>query len=120
MAPLTQRVLHAGDDLRLVVCVLGGPTNVNLDAATSLGIPVCNAPGRNAQAAAEHAITLILAALRNVPAVHNCVVAGEWRSDLYAYDECGTELAGSTVGLMGNGVSRRRGARALCAWGAPG
>ena len=118
MAPLTARVLAAAPELRLIVCTRGGPVNVNVEAATERGVVVCNTPGRNAVAAAEHAITLILAALRGIPRIHAGVAAGQWRSDLYAYDECGLELAGSTVGLIGYGAIGSRVARILRAFDA--
>ncbi|NEE00749.1 2-hydroxyacid dehydrogenase [Phytoactinopolyspora halotolerans] len=118
MAPFTRRVLEAAPSLGLIVCTRGGPVNVNVQAATERGIAVCNTPGRNAVAAAEHAVTLILAALRSIPRVHASVAAGEWRSDLYAYDECGLELGGSTVGLVGYGAIGRRVARILRAFDA--
>jgi D-3-phosphoglycerate dehydrogenase / 2-oxoglutarate reductase len=118
MAPFTTRVFDAATSLKLIVCTRGGPVNVNVDAATERGVVVCNTPGRNAVAAAEHAVTLILSTLRAIPRVHNGVAAGLWRSDLYAYDECGSELSGSTVGLIGYGAIGRRVARILQAFDA--
>ncbi|MGA8114891.1 MAG: 2-hydroxyacid dehydrogenase [Actinocatenispora sp.] len=118
MAPFTRRVLDRADRLRLIVCCRGGPVNVNVDAATERGIAVANAPGRNAVAAAEHCVALLMAALRRIPYVHNGLVAGQWRSDLYAYEECGLELEGATVGLVGYGAIGRRVARAVRGLGA--
>lgn len=118
MAPVTERVLAAADALRLVVVTRGGPVNVNLDAAAARGVEVRTTPGRNAVAAAEHTLALLLAALRHIPATHASVCAGEWRSDLYALDAVGTELGGATVGLVGYGAIGRRVARILRAFDA--
>ncbi len=118
MAPFTERVLAAAGALRLVVCARGGPVNVNVPAAERLGIAVRSTPGRNAVAAAEHTVALLLAALRHLPENHATVRAGEWRSDLYALDACGTELAGTTVGLVGYGAIGARVARVLRAFDA--
>jgi D-3-phosphoglycerate dehydrogenase len=118
MAPFTGRVLAAADALRLVVCARGGPVNVNVAAAERLGIAVRSTPGRNAVAAAEHTVALLLAALRRIPETHSTVRAGEWRSDLYALAECGSELAGTTVGLVGYGAIGARVARVLRAFDA--
>jgi D-3-phosphoglycerate dehydrogenase len=118
MAPFTERVLAAADALRLVVCARGGPVNVNLAAAQRLGIAVRSTPGRNAVAAAEHTIALLLAALRRIPETHATVRAGQWRSDLYALDACGSELAGTPVGLIGYGAIGARVARVLRAFDA--
>ncbi|MEV0715373.1 2-hydroxyacid dehydrogenase [Asanoa sp. NPDC050611] len=118
MAPFTARVLAAADALRLVVVCRGGPVNVNLDAAAAAGVQVRTTPGRNAVAAAEHTVALMLAALRQIPDRHAGVRAGQWRSDLYALDQVGGELAGSTVGLVGYGAIGRRVGRILSAFDA--
>jgi D-3-phosphoglycerate dehydrogenase len=116
MAPFTQRVLDAADALRLIVVCRGGPVNVNQSAASARGIEVRSTPGRNAIAAAEHTIALLLAALRRIPDLHASVRAGEWRSDQYALDQVGTELAGTTVGLVGYGAIGQRVSRILRAF----
>ncbi|GAA2380236.1 2-hydroxyacid dehydrogenase [Dactylosporangium salmoneum] len=118
MAPLTERVLAAAPELKLIVVTRGGPVNVNLAAAEARGIEVRSTPGRNAAAAAEHTVALLLAALRMIPATHASVLAGEWRSDLYALDAVGSELGGATVGLVGYGAIGRRVARILRAFDA--
>lgn len=108
MGPITERVLAASPDLRLCCVGRGGPVNVNLAAASERGVAVCNAPGRNATATAEHTVALIMAALRQVPQRQAELLAGEWRSDYYRYDQVGPELAGSTVGLVGYGAIGRK------------
>jgi D-3-phosphoglycerate dehydrogenase len=118
MAPLTRRVLDRASRLRLVVCTRGGPVNINTEAATAQGVAVSCTPGRNAVAAAEYTLLLMLAALRRLPANHASVVAGHWRSDLYDYDECGGELAGSVVGVIGYGEIGSRVAGMVRALGA--
>jgi D-3-phosphoglycerate dehydrogenase / 2-oxoglutarate reductase len=118
MWPFTARVLAAAEVLRLIVCTRGGPVNINVEAAAERGIAVCSTPGRNAVAAAEHAIALLLAALRRIPDIHPTVRAGQWRSDLYALDAAGGELAGTTVGLIGYGAIGARVARILRAFDA--
>jgi D-3-phosphoglycerate dehydrogenase len=117
-AALTRRVFESTDALRLVVVTRGGPVNVNVEAASERRIAVCYAPGRNAPAAAEYAVGLMLAAMRRIPEAHTTLSSGVWRGDLYAYEECGVELEGSTVGLVGFGAIGRRVARVLAAFGA--
>jgi D-3-phosphoglycerate dehydrogenase len=118
MGPFTERVLDSAPDLRFLVVCRGGPVNVNVSAATKRGITVASTPGRNAVAAAEHAVALMMGALRNLPRLQRTLEQGEWRSDLYAYEECGLELDGSTVGLIGYGAIGRRVARVMLAFGA--
>lgn len=117
-APFTARVLATTDALKLVCVTRGGPVNVNLEAAKTRGVRVCPAPGRNAPATAEHTIALILAALRRLPDRQASILAGEWRSDYYAFSEAGFELEGSTVGLVGYGAVGSRVARILTGFGA--
>jgi D-3-phosphoglycerate dehydrogenase len=118
MAPLTRRVIAGADALRLIVVCRGGPVNVNLDAASERGIPVCYAPARNAAATAEYTIGLLLAAMRHIAEGHRDLAAGVWRGDFYAYDVAGTELAGKTAGLVGFGAVGSRVARVLRAFDA--
>lgn len=117
LGPLTERILAACPDLELFVVSRGGPVNANLVAATAAGVAVCYAPGRNAAATAEHTVALILAALRDIPSLHAALVAGKWLGDRYAYDQVGSELDGSTVGLVGYGAVGTRVAKVLVAFG---
>jgi D-3-phosphoglycerate dehydrogenase / 2-oxoglutarate reductase len=118
MAPFTARVIAAAHDLRLIVVCRGGPVNVNLDAATARGIPVCYTPARNAAATAEYTVGLLLAAMRRLAEGHKDFIGGIWRGDFYAYREAGTELEGKTAGLVGFGAVGRRVASVLRAFGA--
>jgi D-3-phosphoglycerate dehydrogenase / 2-oxoglutarate reductase len=116
-APLTKKVLESAPDLKLVVIARGGPTNANVKAATEHGVFVCNAPGRNATATAEHTMSLILAVLRRIPETHFPLMRGEWRGDYYEIDQCGLELEDSTAGLVGYGAIGSRVARMLRGFG---
>ena len=118
MAPFSARVFDQCPDLRLIGVCRGGPVNVDLDAATAAGVIVTNAPGRNAQAAAEFTVGLMLAAMRHLPAMHEEMRDGVWRGDHYTYENAGGELSGETVGLVGLGSISRIVARILQAFGA--
>jgi D-3-phosphoglycerate dehydrogenase len=116
-APLTKKIIESALDLKLAVIARGGPTNANVNAATQHGVLVCNAPGRNATATAEHTVSLILAVLRRIPETHAALAQGEWRGDYYEYDKCGLELEDSTAGLIGYGAIGSRVARMLRGFG---
>jgi D-3-phosphoglycerate dehydrogenase len=120
MGPVTERVLAACPELRLVVVCRGGPVNVNLDAAERHDVRVCFAPGRNAAATAEFTVGLLLAALRRIPQAHELLARdGSWAgSAYYTYDRSGLELEDLPVGLVGYGAVGSRVARVLCAFGA--
>ncbi|MGA8478982.1 MAG: 2-hydroxyacid dehydrogenase [Chthoniobacterales bacterium] len=116
-APLTKKILEGAPNLKLAVIARGGPTNANVEAATQCGVLVCNAPGRNATATAEHTISLILAVLRRIPETHAALAHGEWRGDYYEYNKCGLELEDCTAGLIGYGAIGSRVARMLRGFG---
>jgi D-3-phosphoglycerate dehydrogenase / 2-oxoglutarate reductase len=117
MAPFTAKVLAEAPSLKFVGVCRGGPVNVDLEAATDNGVIVSYAPGRNAAAAAEFAVGMILAALRRIPGSDAELKDGNWRGDYYAYENAGLELEGSTVGLVGYGAIGRIVARVLRAFG---
>ncbi|KOV94693.1 2-hydroxyacid dehydrogenase [Streptomyces sp. NRRL B-3648] len=120
MAPVTERVLAACPELRLVVVCRGGPVNVNLEAAGRHGVRVCFAPGRNAAATAEFTVGLLLAALRRIPQAHDLLARqGSWAgAAYYTYEDSGLELEDLPVGLVGYGAVGSRVARVLSAFGA--
>ncbi|WP_243794152.1 2-hydroxyacid dehydrogenase [Saccharopolyspora gloriosae] len=118
MAPVTAGVLGKSPNLKFVGVARGGPVNVDLAAATEAGVIVSYTPARNAAAAAEFAVGLILAALRRISNSDAELKGGNWRGDYYAYENAGVELEGSTVGLVGYGAIGRIVARVLSAFGA--
>jgi len=115
---MTRRVIESADALKLIVICRGGPVNVNIEAATERGIPVCFSPARNASATAEYTIGLLLAAMRRLAEGHRDLKQGVWRGDFYAYEDAGSEVEGKTVGLIGFGAVGSRVARVLRAFGA--
>lgn len=87
----------------------GDPTNVDVPAATARGIPVLHAPGRNADAVAEHTVALLLAASRHLVSADADVRAGEiYRDGSIPYQRFrGWQIAGRTAGLVGLGAIGR-------------
>jgi D-3-phosphoglycerate dehydrogenase len=85
--------------LKVVARAGVGLDNVEVPAATAGGVLVVNAPTSNIVSAAEHAVALLLAVARNVPAADASLRAGEWRRSAFN----GVELAGKTVGVVGLG-----------------
>jgi D-3-phosphoglycerate dehydrogenase / 2-oxoglutarate reductase len=76
-----------------------GLDNVDVPAATANGVLVVNAPTSNIVSAAEHAVALLLAVARRVPAADASLRAGEWKRSAFN----GVELSGKTVGVVGLG-----------------
>lgn len=82
-----------------------GLDNVDLDAATRLGIAVVYAPGSNSDSVAEHTLMLMLAVVRKLIPIERSARAGAWRGT--GIDGI-TELRGATLGIIGVGNIGRR------------
>ena len=96
---VTAALLDQAPQLLIVGRAGVGVDNIDVAAATARGVYVVNAPTGNVHAAAEHAIALALALLRNIVPADTSVRRGEWtRSALL-----GHELRGKTLGLIGIG-----------------
>ena len=101
---VTASLLEAGKKLRVVARAGVGVDNVDLDAATRLGIIVVNSPQGNINAAAEHTIALLMAVARNVGAAAVSIKDGKWeRSKLV-----GVEVKGKTMSILGLGKGSSR------------
>ncbi len=91
--------LAAAPRLRVVARAGVGLDNIDVPAATARGVMVINAPQSNIVSAAEHAVGLLLAAARHIPAADAALQAGRWSRSSYT----GTEIDGKTVGIVGLG-----------------
>ena len=91
--------LAAGTRLKVVARAGVGLDNVDVPAATAKGVLVVNAPQSNIITAAEHAVALLLAVARNIPAADASVRSGDWKRSQFT----GVELADKTVGVVGLG-----------------
>src|SRR5687768_10380348 len=76
---VTAEVLEAGKDLVVVGRAGIGLDNVDVAAATTRGVMVCNAPLSNIVTAAEHTMALLLSAARNVPQADAALKQGKWQ-----------------------------------------
>ena len=96
---VTAAVVNAGKELKVIARAGIGVDNIDLDAATSAGIAVVNAPTGNTVAAAEHTLALMLALSRNIPSAHQSMKEGEWRRSAFM----GVEVRDKTLGIVGLG-----------------
>ncbi|GAB3596107.1 NAD(P)-dependent oxidoreductase [Microbacterium tumbae] len=110
--PVTAAHLSAAPRLRIVARYGVGTEAVDLDAAAARGIPVANTPGANADAVADHAVGLMLAALRFTADGDRRVRQGDWSV------RRGRELGATTVGIVGFGRIGQGVARRLSGFGA--
>ncbi len=112
--PLTERVFAAARGLKIVAKHGAGVDSVDLASATKHGIAVMVAGGANADAVAEHTLTLMLCLAREVPRFDRETRSGAWR-DLKHFTR---EFHTLTVGIVGYGQIGERTARLVQACGA--
>lgn len=91
--------LAAGSRLKVVARAGIGLDNVDVATATTRGVMVVNAPTSNILSAAEHAVALLLAVARHVPAADASLKSGAWKRSAFT----GVEVADKTVGVVGLG-----------------
>ena len=84
-----------------LICTVGvGFENVARDVARERGIPVCNAAGTNDDAVADHAMAILLAAIRRIPFLNSGVRRGLWRDDIPRPPH----VSGRRMGIFGLGA----------------
>lgn len=103
---LPREVLIAGRNLRGIARCGVGTDNIDVAAATELGLPVIYAPGSTTVAVAEHTMMLILAVARRAIRFDREVKAGNWKCRADA--GLSMELSGKTLGILGLGDIGRR------------
>lgn len=96
---ITSDVIDAAPNLKYIIVPAVGYEWVDTEYAASKGITTLNCPTFNSQAVAEHAITLLMAANRNVITGIDELRAGKWSPQ----DLVGYELDGKKLGLIGYG-----------------
>lgn len=109
---VTNKVVLDGDtladsDVLELVCVAAtGTNNVDLEAARSLGVTVCNARDYATPSVVQHVYALILSLATHLPEYREAVRAGRWSASRHftMLDWPVRELAGRTLGIVGLGA----------------
>ena len=103
--PFTAEVLEACPNLKYIGLCATGYNNIDVVAATRLGITVCNAPAYSNAAVAQQVFSFILRYTNRTSAYNRFVHNGGWiRSETFsAFEYPITELAGKTLGIIGYG-----------------
>jgi D-3-phosphoglycerate dehydrogenase len=102
--------LEAGAGLSLVIRAGAGIDNVDVEAASRLGVFVSNCPGKNSIAVAELVMGLLLSCDRRIPDQVADIHRGVWNKSEYTKSR---GLHGRTLGIVGLGqIGREIAARA--------
>ncbi|PVM91835.1 phosphoglycerate dehydrogenase [Caulobacter endophyticus] len=98
-AKLDKDVIAAAGKLQVIARAGIGVDNVDIPAATAKGVVVMNTPFGNSITTAEHAIAMMFALARQIPAADASTQAGKWEKNRFM----GVELYAKTLGLIGAG-----------------
>ncbi|WP_420559464.1 phosphoglycerate dehydrogenase [Tepidicaulis sp.] len=96
---VTQPVIDAAKNLKVVGRAGIGVDNVDIPAATAKGIIVMNTPFGNSITTAEHAIAMMMALARDIPQANASTHAGKWEKSKFM----GVEVTAKTLGVIGCG-----------------
>ncbi len=96
---LTQDIIEAAKNLKVIGRAGSGLDNVDKAAATAAGIVVMNTPGGNTVTTAELTFAMLLAMSRHIPQSFLSIKEGKWEKSKFQ----GTEVYGKTLGIIGMG-----------------
>jgi D-3-phosphoglycerate dehydrogenase / 2-oxoglutarate reductase len=96
---VTAKILEKASKLKVIGRAGIGVDNVEIPAATAKGVIVMNTPFGNSITTAEHAITMMLALAREIPAADASTQSGKWEKNRFM----GVEITGKTLGVIGCG-----------------
>jgi len=96
---VTAHVLEAAPNLKVIGRAGIGVDNIDVPEATARGVVVMNTPYGNTITTAEHAIAMMFALARQIPAADRSTQAGRWEKSRFM----GVELFAKTLGLVGCG-----------------
>jgi len=105
--PVTDDLLSAGPNLKVLGRLGVGLDNVDVEACERRGVTVCPATGSNNVSVAEYAICAMMMLLRGSFYSKEDVLAGKWPRN----DNIGLEARGRTLGLLGYGMIGQSAAR---------
>ncbi|MCO5070993.1 MAG: phosphoglycerate dehydrogenase [Rhizobiaceae bacterium] len=96
---VTEKLIAAATNLKVIGRAGIGVDNVDIPAASRRGIIVMNTPFGNSITTAEHAVAMIFALARDLPAANASTHAGKWEKNRFM----GVEVTSKTLGVIGCG-----------------
>lgn len=110
---VTDEVIKGGARLQIIGRAGVGVDNIDVDAATRLGVIVMNTPSGNTLSAAEHTCSMICSLSRSIPQACASLKEGKWDRKTFM----GTELHGKTLAIVGLGRIGREVAKRMQSFG---
>jgi len=96
---VTEKIIAAANNLKVIGRAGIGVDNVDIPAATKKGIIVMNTPFGNSITTAEHAISLMFSLARQIPEADASTRAGKWEKNRFM----GVEVTSKVLGIIGAG-----------------
>ncbi|KFC62398.1 D-3-phosphoglycerate dehydrogenase [Devosia sp. LC5] len=96
---VTEKIIAAATNLKVIGRAGIGVDNVDIPAATKKGIIVMNTPFGNSITTAEHAIAMMMALARQLPEADASTRASKWEKNRFM----GVEVTNKILGLIGAG-----------------
>ena len=96
---VTAEAIDSAPNLKVIGRAGIGVDNIDVAAATQKGVVVMNTPYGNAITTAEHAIAMMMALARRIPAANASTQSGKWEKSKFM----GVELTGKILGIVGCG-----------------
>jgi len=108
-APLRREAIAGARNLRFVAVAATGTDVVDVKACAERGVIVSNIRNYAIHTVPEHAFALIFALRRSIAAYRDAVIRGRWQEagQFCFFDYPIRDLAGSTLGIIGDGVLGR-------------
>lgn len=102
---LNADAINAASRLKLICVAATGTNNIDLAAATTNGVSVCNVRGYGTPSVTQHTFMLMLALATHFPRYQKDLAAGHWqRSDEFCLMQHPIlELSGKTLAILGYG-----------------
>jgi D-3-phosphoglycerate dehydrogenase len=103
-AELTEEIIENADNLKVIAKHGAGLDNVDIETASRKNIIVCNTPGINSRAVAEHTVTLMMGIRRNLLLADQNIRDGKWDEVQTDWDRFSrSEVQNDVVGLFAFG-----------------
>ena len=120
-SPISRKIMESADGLRIIAKCTVGVDDIDVDAATEMGILVCHAPTEaNCHGVAEGTVAMMLGVLKRVRERDQAMKAGDWRKPelqgMYLGSRESDDYPGLILGIVGLGRIGARVCELMAPW----